>query len=84
MISLGYPRTSGPALAQASNGPPSSDPHSLHRPYDPAAGGSPWNEYQQALIAVGEILAPYDRCEGGLNEGQVSWRPAAYDTSLSQ
>ena len=41
----------------------SDDPRSLHRPYDAARvgpGQSPWNEYQQALIAVGEILAPYD------------------------
>ncbi len=52
-----------PPPPQASNGPIKSDPQSLHRPYDAAgagAGGSGWNEYQQALIAVGEILAPYD------------------------
>jgi hypothetical protein len=49
---------------QASNGEISSDPRSLHRPYDPARARpdeSQWNEYQQAIIAVGEILAPYDK-----------------------
>ncbi len=55
---------SHPSTLQASNGEISSDPRSLHRPYDPARARpdeSQWNEYQQAIIAVGEILAPYDK-----------------------